>query len=49
VTASKNTSAPSATNGPQHTSNAAAGTFGEIFGSPLIMAIVGMVGVGLVL
>ena len=48
VTAPKNTSVPSATRGPLATGNAAS-TFGERFGSPLIMAIAGMAGVGLVL
>lgn len=49
VTAPRNTSSPSATNSPQDSENAAAGAFGERFGAPLIMAIAGMVGVGLVL
>lgn len=49
VTSPKNTSVPSATKGPVPTTNAAVDTFGGGFGAPLIMAVAGMVGVGLVL
>lgn len=49
VTAPRNTSSPSVTNNPQDNNSAAAGTLGERFGAPIVMAIAGMVGVGLVL